>query len=98
MASLGQLVGGAAHEINNPLTAMLGYSDLLSASEMPPQEQSVAATIAAQVRRTRTLVASLLTFVRQAPAKMAAVDVNSILQTAIRVFAPGRTNLHPLTF
>jgi two-component system NtrC family sensor kinase len=88
MASLGQLVGGAAHEINNPLTAMLGYSDLLSASEMPPQEQSVAATIAAQVRRTRTLVASLLTFVRQAPAKMAAVDVNSILQTAIRLLAP----------
>lgn len=88
LASLGQLVGGAAHEINNPLTAMLGYSDLLSATEMPEQEQSVAARIAAQVRRTRTLVASLLTFVRQAPAKMAAVDVNSILQTAMRLLAP----------
>jgi nitrogen-specific signal transduction histidine kinase len=88
LASLGQLVGGAAHEINNPLTAMLGYSDLLSASEMPPQEQSVAERIAAQVRRTRTLVASLLTFVRQAPAKMSAVDVNSILQTAVRLLAP----------
>jgi signal transduction histidine kinase len=88
LASLGQLVGGAAHEINNPLTAMLGYSDLLSASEMPATEQIVAARIAAQVRRTRTLVASLLTFVRQAPAKMAAVDVNSILQTAMRLLAP----------
>ena len=88
LASLGQLVGGAAHEINNPLTAMLGYSDLLSATAMPEQEQSVAARIAAQVRRTRTLVASLLTFVRQAPAKMAAVDVNSILQTAMRLLAP----------
>jgi hypothetical protein len=88
LASLGQLVGGAAHEINNPLTAMLGYSDLLSASEMPALEKSVADRIAAQVRRTRTLVASLLTFVRQAPAKLAAVDVNSILQTAIRLLAP----------
>jgi signal transduction histidine kinase len=88
LASLGQLVGGAAHEINNPLTAMLGYSDLLSASEMPPQERTLAARIAAQVRRTRTLVASLLTFVRQAPARMSAVDANSILQTAMRLLGP----------
>ena len=88
LASLGQLVGGAAHEINNPLTAMLGYSDLLSASALPPQEQTLAARIAAQVRRTRTLVASLLTFVRQAPARMSAVDVNSLLQTAMRLLAP----------
>ena len=29
LASIGQLVGGAAHELNNPITAMLGYSDLL---------------------------------------------------------------------
>ena len=35
LASLGRLVGGAAHEMNNPLTAMLGYSDLLSASNLP---------------------------------------------------------------
>jgi nitrogen-specific signal transduction histidine kinase len=81
-------VGGAAHEINNPLTAMLGYSDLLSASTLPPQEQLQAAQIGEQVRRTTTPVASLLIFARQAPAKLAAVDINSVLQTAVRLLAP----------
>lgn len=85
LASLGQLVGGAAHEINNPLTAMLGYSDLLSASSLPPDEQRHAEQIGEEVRRTTSLVASLLTFARQAPAQLTAVDINSVLQTAVRL-------------
>ncbi len=88
LASLGQLVGGAAHEINNPLTAMLGYSDLLSASNLPPEERLQAAQIGEQVRRTTALVASLLTFAHQAPARLAVVDINSVLQTAGRLLAP----------
>lgn len=88
LASLGQLVGGAAHEINNPLTAMLGYSDILNGSPLPPHEQRMAARIAEQVRRTKTLVASLLTFAHESPARMTTLEPNSLLQTAMRLIKP----------
>jgi len=88
LASIGQLVGGAAHELNNPIAAMLGYSDLLLSTSLNPDQQEMAAKIGQHIRRTRSLVASLLSFAKQGPATMAPVDLRTVLRTAVKLSEP----------
>jgi signal transduction histidine kinase len=85
LASIGQLVGGAAHELNNPITALLGYSDLLQSSPLTPEQQPLAAKIGQHVRRTKSLVASLISFARQTPAARTPIDLNAMARTAIKL-------------
>ena len=88
LASIGQLVGGAAHELNNPLTAMLGYSDLLLSTSLSDEQHAVAAIIGQHVRRTRSLVASLLSFAKPASASKTPVDLNTLVRTSVKLTQP----------
>jgi signal transduction histidine kinase len=86
LASLGQLVAGAAHEINNPLAAILGYSELLSSNQgLTPAQASMASKIAQQARRTRDLVADLLSFAQQTPAEKVTVEIGVLLNRAVQI-------------
>ena len=88
LASVGQLVGGAAHELNNPITAMLGYSDLLLNTPLTAEQKPMAAKIGQYVRRTKSLVASLISFARQAPAPKTPLDLNTLARTAVKLTEP----------
>lgn len=86
LSSLGQLAAGAAHEINNPLTAILGYSDLLLGdAALAARPRGLADKIRAQALRTKSLVTSLLSFARQVPAEKVLLDLTPILASAVQL-------------
>jgi signal transduction histidine kinase len=88
LVSLGQLAAGAAHEINNPLAAILGYSDLLADdAALPEKARGTAAKIRDQARRTKTLVGNLLSFARQVPAERTLLDINTVVTNAMQLRA-----------
>ena len=92
MAALGQLVAGAAHEINNPLTAILGYSELLQEdSAMGSSSRSLVDKIGQQARRTKRLVENLLNFAQQTPAEKTSVHINSLLNNVLQLREPDLT-------
>ena len=86
LASLGNLVAGAAHDINHPLTAIMSYSEQLWAKERLTEEQNaLVRKIVNQAQRTRDLVVDLLSFAQQSPTEKIPVDVSLLLNRAIQI-------------
>ena len=86
MATIGRLVSGVAHEVNNPLAAILGFTDLLLENpEIPASGREDLKVILQETQRTKDIVQDLLSFARQRPVQRELVQVHGVLRQTIKL-------------
>jgi signal transduction histidine kinase len=86
LASLGQLIAGAAHEIDHPLTAIMEYSEKLwSNARLTSTQDTLVRKIVNHSQRTRELVSNLMSFAQQSSGEKMMVDLHMLLQRSVQM-------------
>src|SRR5688572_17029945 len=83
-AAAGELLGGVAHEVNNPLMAIASHAELrLADAQLPAEQRNEMQSILRQAQRAAKLLRGLLRFVRAGEKRAAAVNMNDVVRSAI---------------
>ena len=87
LSAVGQFVAGVAHELNNPLTAVVGFSELLQTMPPGPHMNGYLERIARSALRCHKIVQSLLSFARQEPTERKLVQLQAVLEEGLEIMA-----------
>lgn len=87
MTLVGQTLAGVAHELNNPLAALVGYADLLEQADVPAQLRRPVQQMREQAIRATRIVRNLLNFARRRNPQRAAVSIPDLVQGTLDLFA-----------
>jgi two-component system NtrC family sensor kinase len=83
LSGIGQMISGVAHELNNPLTTVMGYSQLLQASDVDETIKEDLRRIYDDALRAQRIVQNLLTFARQKRPQRGPVDINEVIEQTL---------------
>jgi PAS domain S-box-containing protein len=87
LAAMGQMIGGFAHELNNPLTSILGVSELLQEGELGESAKKQMAMLHQQARRAAEIVQNLMYFSRPPAPGKSAVDLSELVTRTLHLHA-----------
>lgn len=86
LSALGQLISGIAHELNNPLTVVMGYAQLLEAEALSPSAMESVRRISTSAERARRIVQGLLAFAREQRAQRRFASLNDIVEQTLNLY------------